>query len=220
MTESPAVHGLSLDERFALMRSVGEECISDSELRNILEKKARVRCYDGFEPSGRLHIAQGIFKAINVNKCTAAGCEFVFWVADWFALMNDKMGGELENIRIVGRYLIEVWKAAGMDMRNVVFLWSSEEINRNAEQYWKTVIDIGRRNTIARIKKCCTIMGKTEGTLTAAQILYPLMQCADVFFLKADVCQLGVDQRKVNMLAREYCDLTGRKLKPSSFRTT
>ena len=30
------------------------------------------------------------------------------------------------------------------------------------------------------------------------------MQCADVFFLKADICQLGMDQRKVNMLAREY----------------
>ena len=42
-----------------------------------------------------------------------------------------------------------------------------------------------------------------EGSLTAAQILYPLMQCTDVFFLKADICQLGVDQRKVNMLARK-----------------
>lgn len=31
------------------------------------------------------------------------------------------------------------------------------------------------------------------------------MQCADIFFLKADVCQLGMDQRKVNMLARDYC---------------
>jgi tyrosyl-tRNA synthetase len=40
------------------------------------------------------------------------------------------------------------------------------------------------------------------------------MQCTDIFFLKADICQLGVDQRKVNMLAREYCDHAGRKLKP------
>jgi tyrosyl-tRNA synthetase len=40
------------------------------------------------------------------------------------------------------------------------------------------------------------------------------MQCTDVFFLKADICQLGVDQRKVNMLAREYCDASGRKHKP------
>lgn len=40
------------------------------------------------------------------------------------------------------------------------------------------------------------------------------MQCADIFFLKADICQLGMDQRKVNMLAREYCDAIKRKNKP------
>ncbi|KPA77365.1 tyrosyl-tRNA synthetase putative (TyrS) [Leptomonas pyrrhocoris] len=202
------------DERYALLRSVGEECIQENELRNLIAKKPNIRCYDGFEPSGRMHIAQGIFKAVNVNKCTAAGCEFVFWVADWFALMNDKVGGELEKIGVVGRYLIEVWKAAGMDMEKVVFLWSSKEITSHADVYWRMALDVGRQNTIARIKKCCTIMGKVEGTLTAAQILYPLMQCTDIFFLKADICQLGLDQRKVNMLAREYCDVVGRKLKP------
>lgn len=29
------------------------------------------------------------------------------------------------------------------------------------------------------------------------------MQCTDVFFLDVDVCQLGIDQRKVNTLATE-----------------
>lgn len=205
----------SVEERYNVLRSVGEECIQENELRNLIEKKTdRIRCYDGFEPSGRMHIAQGIFKAINVNKCTSSGCTFVFWVADWFALMNDKVGGSLENIQIVGKYLIEVWKAAGMDMTHVEFLWTSEEIVAHAQEYWKRVLDIGRQNSVARIKKCCTIMGKQEGTLTGAQILYPLMQCGDIFFLKADICQLGLDQRKVNMLAREYCDLIKKKLKP------
>lgn len=205
----------SVEERYNTLRSVGEECIQENELRSLIEKKKdRIRCYDGFEPSGRMHIAQGLFKAINVNKCTSSGCTFFFWVADWFALMNDKVGGSLENIKIVGKYLVEVWKAAGMDMENVEFLWTSEEISANAKEYWRRVLDIGRQNSIARIKKCCTIMGKQEGTLTGAQILYPLMQCGDIFFLKADICQLGLDQRKVNMLAREYCDLTHQKLKP------
>ena len=40
------------------------------------------------------------------------------------------------------------------------------------------------------------------------------MQCTDVFYLKADICQLGLDQRKVNMLAREYCEKIGKKDKP------
>jgi tyrosyl-tRNA synthetase len=110
--------------------------------------------------------------------------------------------------------LIEVWKAAGMDLSNVVFKWASEEITNNADKYWPTMLDVARRFNITRIKKCCQIMGRLEGSLTAAQILYPLMQCTDVFFLKADICQLGVDQRKVNMLAREYSEAAKIKNKP------
>lgn len=202
--------------------TVGEECISEAELRGLLLAKGRgsghdgFNLYDGFEPSGRMHIAQGVFKAMNVNKCTFPGTNstFVFWVADWFALMNDKMGGDLEKIRTVGKYLIEVWTAAGMDLSNVVFKWASDEITNNADKYWPTMIDVARQFNVTRIKKCCQIMGRLEGALTSAQVLYPLMQCTDVFFLRADICQLGVDQRKVNMLAREYCDAVKIKRKP------
>mmetsp|Transcript_22161 Transcript_22161/g.53682 ORF Transcript_22161/g.53682 Transcript_22161/m.53682 type:complete len:825 (+) Transcript_22161:180-2654(+) len=214
---------------------VGEECISASELRGLILAKGRgaekyadddaehetdltprIRLYDGFEPSGRMHIAQGLLKSVNVNRCTLPGTHstFCFWVADWFALMNDKMGGDLEKIMIVGRYLIEVWKAAGMDLTHVEFRWASEEITEKAHVYWPLMLDVARRFNVTRIKKCCQIMGRLEGGLTAAQVLYPLMQCADVFFLKADICQLGVDQRKVNMLAREYCDASKKKFKP------
>ena len=73
------------------------------------------------------------------------------------------MDGELEKIKVVGRYFVEVWKAAGMDLRNVKFLWCSDEINQNADHYWRTVIDISRKNNISRIKKCATIMGRKEG---------------------------------------------------------
>jgi tyrosyl-tRNA synthetase len=94
-----------------------------------------------------------------------------------------------------------------MKLHNVKFLWASDEINKNPNEYWLRVMDIARRNNLNRIKRCATIMGRNEeDDMAVAQMLYPCMQCADVFFLKADICQLGVDQRKVNMLAREYCD--------------
>lgn len=203
------------DWRFDLLRSVGEECQTEQELRGLLERKpGDFNLYDGFEPSGRMHIAQGVFKSLNVNKCTKAGGTFIFWVADWFALMNDKMGGDLDKIKTVGEYLIEVWKAGGMDMTRVKFLWSSDEISGHAKEYWGQALDIARLSTLARIKRCCQIMGRQEDKLTAAQIMYPIMQCTDIFFLRADICQLGVDQRKVNMLARDYCDFSGRKIKP------
>jgi len=156
-----------------------------------------------------------VMKALNVNKLTKAGCHFKFWVADWFALMNNKMGGDLKKIQKVGLYMVEVWKAIGMDLTNVEFISSSEEINKRAAEYWPLVLDIARKNNLKRIIRCSQIMGREEtADLSAAQIFYPCMQCADIFFLKADICQLGMDQRKVNMLAREYCDEIKRKLKP------
>jgi tyrosyl-tRNA synthetase len=107
----------------------------------------------------------------------------------------------------VGKYFIEVWSAVGMKMSNVKFLWASEEINRRSNEYWLQVMDVACKNTISRIKKCATIMGKKESDgLHVSQLIYPCMQCTDVFFLDVDICQLGIDQRKVNMLAIEMSD--------------
>ncbi|PSC70338.1 tyrosine-tRNA cytoplasmic-like [Micractinium conductrix] len=207
---------LTLEEKFALCRSVGEECIQEGELLRMLEKKPNIVAYDGFEPSGRMHIAQGVLKALNVNKLTKCGVTFKFWVADWFAQLNNKMGGDLKKIQVVGRYLVEIWKAVGMNMERVEFLSASEEINKRPDEYWTLVMDIARKNNLKRIMRCTQIMGRSENDeLSAAQIFYPVMQAADIFFLKADICQLGMDQRKVNMLAREYCDdCKPKRLKP------
>ncbi|KAL4448296.1 hypothetical protein ABPG75_005515 [Micractinium tetrahymenae] len=207
---------LTLDEKFALCRSVGEECIQEAELRRMLEKKPHIVAYDGFEPSGRMHIAQGVLKALNVNKLTKCGVTFKFWVADWFAQLNNKMGGDLKKIQVVGRYLVEIWKAVGMNMERVEFLSASEEINKRPDEYWTLVMDIARKNNLKRILRCTQIMGRSENDdLSASQVFYPCMQAADIFFLKADICQLGLDQRKVNMLAREYCDdCKPKRLKP------
>lgn len=206
---------LTLDERVNLCLSIGEECIQPDELRRLLEKKPNPIAYDGFEPSGRMHIAQGVMKCLNVNKLTKSGVTFKFWIADWFAQMNNKMGGDIKKIQKVGMYMVEVWKAVGMDLTKVEFIWSSEEINSRASEYWPLVLDIARKNSLGRIIRCSQIMGRSESDeLAASQIFYPVMQCADIFFLKADICQLGMDQRKVNMLAREYCDDIKRKNKP------
>ena len=206
---------LSVAEKVAIAMSVGEEVITEEELTALYTAREHPVVYDGFEPSGRMHIAQGVLRAINVNKLTSTGCIFKFWVADWFAQLNNKMDGDLNKIKLVGQYMIEIWKAIGMDMRNVRFLWASDEINAHADEYWTLVMDIARANNLPRIQRCCTIMGRKEADeMSAAQIFYPCMQCADVFFLKADICQLGMDQRKVNMLAREYAGAKKKKFKP------
>jgi tyrosyl-tRNA synthetase len=201
---------MDIKDKIALVKEVGEEIIGEEELEELFRSKKQPIAYDGFEPSGRIHIAQGVLRAINVNKLTKAGIKFKFWVADWFALMNNKMGGDMEKIRNTGLYFIEVWKASGMDMKNVEFLWTSEEIQKS--EYWLRTIQIARLNTVKRITRCSQIMGRGDDeSLSAAQILYPCMQASDIFHLEADITQLGMDQRKVNVLAREVAPKLGYK---------
>lgn len=186
----------------------GEITKDTNELKALFGRKLNPVAYDGFEPSGRMHIAQGLLRSMNVNELTGAGVKFVFWVADYFALMNLKLGGDLEKIQNCGRYLIQVWKACGMDMTNVEFVWASEFINRNPDKYWFNVMQIAMHNKISRIKRCGMAMGReASDSLACSQLFYPCMQCNDIFQLRCDITSLGKDQRKVNMLAREYCDL-------------
>lgn len=194
---------MDIDGKVELVREVGEEIINEKELRELFSKKKKPIAYDGFEPSGKIHIAQGLLRAINVNKLTSAGIKFKFWVADWFGMLNNKMGGDLNKIKIVGKYFIEVWKACGMDLDNVEFIWASDFIKEHPE-YWETVLKLSMNATVQRVLRCGQIMGREDSVSNpASQILYPLMQAADIHHLGADIAQLGMDQRKVNMLARD-----------------
>ena len=62
--------------------------------------------------------------------------------------------GDIEKIRTVGKYFVEVWKAAGMKMSNVKFLWCSDFINQRPDEYWMKVMTVDKNNSLNRIKKC------------------------------------------------------------------
>lgn len=194
---------MSTEEKLSLIKQVGEEIIQEDELKNLLESDAELVAYDGFEPSGQIHIAQGILRAINVNKMIKAGFKFKMLVADWHAMANNKLGGDLEKIQTTGKYFIEVWKASGMDLSHVEFVWASDLVKN--PDYWKLVVQVGRTNALKRFIRTAEMMGREESMekLTAAHVIYSCMQVADIFMLNAKVTQLGMDQRKVNMLARE-----------------
>lgn len=198
-----------LSKKIELVTSVGEEVLTSDELKTLFEKKQHPVAYDGFEPSGTsIHIAQGLLRAININKMTAAGCTFKMLVADWHAWANNKMGGDLEKIQKVGQFYIEVWKACDMDMKHVEFVWASDLAKDT--NYWKMVMNVARSSTLQRMLRTVEIMGRSEkDSLYSSQIFYPCMQTADIFYLGADICQLGMDQRKVNVLAREVGEKLG-----------
>jgi len=203
---------LSIKERAALIASIAEnggEIIGAEELETLLSSGKDLYTYDGFEPSGQMHIAQGIVRAINVNKMIEAGFTFRMWVADWFGYLNNKMGGDLDKIKMVGKYFVEIWKASGMNLDKTEFLWTSDFVGQR--WYWELVMKVAKAITLKRALRTTAIMGRSDSDeLSAGQIFYPCMQIADIFgVMHAQVTQLGLDQQKVNVLAREVGEELG-----------
>jgi len=193
---------MDLEERFNLVKGVGEEIITEEELKELLATKEHPIAYDGFEPSGLAHLPFGVFRPMLIENLLKAGIRFKLYLADYFAWINNKLGGDLEKIRLAGEYFIEVWKAAGLDTTKVEFVWASDLAS--TKEYWKKVILVAKNTTVNRANRALSIMGRKAGELKEiAQYFYPCMQVADIFELQVDICQLGLDQRRANMLARE-----------------
>ncbi len=200
---------MDIEERMRLIkRPPTEEIITEEDLRSLLETKQRPVAYDGFEPSGLLHMGSGILRAIKINDMLDAKVEFILWIADWFGYINNKMNGDLELIKKVGEYFIEGWKACGVDTKKVKILWTSDAVKDPA--YWKGVIDIAKHVTVQRTMRASPIMGRSETEMKyTSQLFYPMMQAWDPFYLGADILQLGMDQRHATILSREVAEKIG-----------
>ena len=201
---------MDVEKRFELIKGIGDEIITEEELRQLLETNTHPVAYDGFEPSGLAHLPFGVFRPLLLKDMLKAGVRFKLYLADWFAWINNKMDGDLEKIRKVGEYFVEVWRAAGVDLDKVEIVWSSAFAADR--EYWKRVLLIAKSTSVSRATRCLTIMGRKAGELTeTAQYFYPMMQTADVFHLNVDITQLGLDQRRANVLAREIAPKFGWK---------
>ncbi|MBL7160328.1 MAG: tyrosine--tRNA ligase [Candidatus Aenigmarchaeota archaeon] len=193
---------MDIETRLSLIKGVGEEIVTEGELRQLLETKSHPIAYDGFEPSGLAHLPFGIYRALLLKDLLKAGLRFKLFIADWHAQINNKMGGDLEKIHKVAEYFLEVWKAAGVPFDKVDVVWSSKLCSRI--DYWKRVVLVAKNTSVKRATRALSIMGRREGELLeVAQYFYPPMQTADIFELGVDITQLGIDQRRSNMLARE-----------------
>ncbi|GJW16577.1 ribonuclease H-like domain-containing protein [Tanacetum coccineum] len=54
-----------------------------------------------------------------------------------------------------------VVRAVGIDMKKVKFIWSSDEIDSRPREYWETVMDFSRGNSLPAVMGCCQ-MGQSE----------------------------------------------------------
>ncbi|MEK6947794.1 MAG: tyrosine--tRNA ligase [Nanoarchaeota archaeon] len=188
-----------------LMKEFAEEIVTEEELVKLFETNSKPIAYDGFEPSGVAPIHFGLLRATNLKNMMKTGVKFKLYLADYFGFINNKLDGDLENIRTAGKYFVEVWKACGIDMDKVEIVWAKDIMN--GLDYWDRTLRIAKDISLERNLRATTIMGRKQGEkLSMAQLFYPPMQVTDVFHMNVDICQLGMDQRRANILAREIAD--------------
>ena len=201
---------MDTERRVELIKEIAEEILTEQELIELFETNDHPVAYDGFEPSGLAPIHFGLLRASNLKNLLKAGIRFKLYLADYFAFINNKLGGDIEKIRLAGKYFIEVWKACGIDTKKVKVIWASEIMD--SIDYWDKVLKIAKEISVSRSFRATTIMGRLKGEgLSTAQLMYPSMQVADIFHLNIDICQLGMDQRRAHVLAREVAKKLGMK---------
>lgn len=205
------------DERYKLIVRNTEEIVTPEELTTLLASETTPRGYIGFEPSGLVHIGWMVC-AQKVKNFVDAGFEFIIFFADWHAYINDKLGGNIQNIRVCAEYMKDCFEALGVPRDKVKFVLASDIMDDI--DYWEMVIKTGKSASLSRVKRALSIMGRTEdeAELDSSKFIYPLLQATDIFMLKVDLAYAGMDQRKAHMLAREGAEKMGIK-KPVAVHT-
>lgn len=209
---------MDLETRLNLVCRGTEEIITREELRTTLETKSRPRAYWGFEASGMMHIGMGLVCGKKIMDMVEAGFDYTIFLADWHSWINNKLGGNLENIRICGEYFKQCFTAIGIPSEKVTYLWASDLAAKR--EYWEKVVRVGKSVNVSRVWRALPIMGRGMDTkdLEAASTFYPCMQVSDIFELQLDVACAGMDQRKAHVLARDVAEKWGRQ-KPISLHT-
>ncbi len=165
-----------------------------------------------------MHIGMGLVCASKIKDMTKAGFKFIVFLADWHSWINNKLGGDMEKIRVCGEYIKQCFTALGVTPDSVEYLWASD-IAKDI-QYWEKVIRIAKGASLQRTWRALPIMGREMSMIDVetAWIYYPCMQSADIFHMRLDVACAGIDQRKAHMLARDVAEKLGWK-KPSCVHT-
>jgi len=209
---------LDLETQLELVARDTEEIITREELRTILETKSRPRAYWGFESSGMMHIGMGLVCGRKIIDMIEASFDFTVFLADWHAWINNKLGGQMENIRTCGEYIKQCFTAIGIPPSKATYSWASDLASKR--EYWERVVRVGKSINVNRVWRALPIMGREMDTkdLEAASTFYPCMQAADIFELELDVACAGIDQRKAHALARDVADKLGWQ-KPTSLHT-
>ncbi len=175
-----------------------EEIVTLDELEELLKGKSpgKIITYCGYEVSGPVHLGTmvAIQKQIDFQE---AGIKVKVLLADLHTLLNRK--GEEKWIR----EQIDYWKNSfiKLGLKKAEFVIGSDF--QLKDEYMKDILSLGLETTLKRAKRSMQEIARDVEHARVSQMIYPLMQVADIKALKVDLAHGGMEQRKIHMLARE-----------------
>ncbi len=181
------------------------EVINSEELEEILEKEEPI-AYTGYEPSGKIHLGH----AVTVQKLKTLqnlGFKIKILLADYHAFLNGK--GSLEEIKDIAEYNMKCFKALGLDDTTEFILGSSFQLDSD---YADKVYQLATMTTLKRAKRSMDQVSRHDDNPKVASVIYPIMQTVDMAALDVDVALGGMEQRKIQMLARENLEKIGEEV--------
>lgn len=173
-----------------------------------------IRCYVGFEPSGKAHIGWKVL-SLQLKRMLEADANVLIFLADWHAWVNDKFDGSMEDIQTTAKYMEETFRVLlghppeGEGPGELRFVWASNIMDSG--DYWARVLRCSKNMSLARVRRTFSIMGRSEDSSDGdlSRFFYPALQAADIFEMNIDVAIGGMDQRKAHMYMRDVADRWG-----------
>jgi tyrosyl-tRNA synthetase len=176
------------------------EVINTEELEKKLEKESPV-AYTGYEPSGKIHLGHAItiMKLIQLQEI---GFKIKILLADYHAYLNGK--GTIEEIEEMAEYNKKCFLAFGLSKEKTEFILGSSF--ETSQEYVEDLYKLANFTTLNRAKRSMDQVSRSSKDQKVANVIYPLMQVVDMKFLGVDVALGGMEQRKIQMLAREHLE--------------
>lgn len=187
---------MNIDEKIEIVKKGTLEVISEDEIAGKLEKESPI-AYTGYEPSGKVHLGHAITIA-KLKSLQDIGFKIKILLADYHAYLNGK--GTIEEIAETAKYNEMCFKALGLS-DDTDFILGSEF--QTKEEYTKNVYKLATLTTLARANRSMDKVSRNSESSKVASVIYPLMQVADMVSLDVDFALGGMEQRKIQMLARE-----------------
>ena len=187
---------MNTEEKIKLIKEGTVEVIEEEELKEKLNKENPI-AYTGYEPSGKIHLGHAI-TILKLKQLQSLGFKIKILLADFHAYLNGK--GSLEEISKTAEYNKKCFQALGL-AEDTEFILGSEFETK--EDYTNIVYKLATLTTLKRARRSMDMVSRDDDNPKVASTIYPLMQTADMVALNTDIALGGLEQRKIQMLARE-----------------